>query len=502
MAPDAAAAAPPRGRRARPHAVRGPASLLLPGRGHDPRSLLRARPGADGAEGPARLHAGRPARRAGRPAACFTVSERHARRSRRALRAPRGEDRRDAERRRPRLLARETAGARDYVLARRRGRSRARTSWRRSRPPRRSGCRSSSPARRRTRRSPPSCGDAGARVCGATSSRSELVELYRGAACLVQASRYEGFGLPVLEAMACGTPVVTVAEPALREVVGDAAVVVEEDDLADGIRRALAEHDRLSAAGLERARAFSWRVTAEKTLDVYLEVLGRDRLRRRRLARARTRARAVAAGPAPAGRRARRRREPPRLGRGHPAGARVLENERPRTFAANVNRGVGGDRRRVRALREPDAIPEPGAVTTLAALHGRSTRAAASPARGCSGRTGRGSRRGAGFRPCSGTIVRRTPLRLLRPPFERQTAHYRSTSGRSRCRPTGCSAAPSCCCGARCSTRSAAGTPATATTSRTSTCRYRAARAGWERWYVPGAVVHHEYAAVIDKRFL
>ena len=114
----------------------------------------------------------------------------------------------------------------------------------------------------------------GARVEGYVEPE-RLVDLYRGAACLIQASLHEGFGLPVLEAMACGTPVVTVPEPALVEVVGDAAIVVPEEDLADGVRRALAQHDRLSYAGLERARAFSWEACAEKTLATYLQVLGR-----------------------------------------------------------------------------------------------------------------------------------------------------------------------------------------------------------------------------------
>ena len=102
-----------------------------------------------------------------------------------------------------------------------------------------------------------------------------LAELYRGAACLVQSSRYEGFGLPVVEAMASGTPVVTVPDPALVEVAGEAAVVVPEAELAAGIRRAVEERDTLAAAGIERARAFTWEAAARTTVTAYAEALDR-----------------------------------------------------------------------------------------------------------------------------------------------------------------------------------------------------------------------------------
>jgi glycosyltransferase involved in cell wall biosynthesis len=113
----------------------------------------------------------------------------------------------------------------------------------------------------------------GARVEGYVDT-DRLADLYRGAACLVQSSSFEGFGLPIVEAMASGTPVAAVREQALVEVAGDAAVVVDESDLAEGIRRALAERERLVAAGLERARGFTWRAAAERTLAVYREILG------------------------------------------------------------------------------------------------------------------------------------------------------------------------------------------------------------------------------------
>jgi glycosyltransferase involved in cell wall biosynthesis len=102
-----------------------------------------------------------------------------------------------------------------------------------------------------------------------------LADLYRGAACLVFPSRYEGFGLPVLEAMACGTPVVAYPDAALQEVAGDAALFSEPGGLADAVRTALTDRGRLAARGLERARQFTWEETARRTLAVYREVLAR-----------------------------------------------------------------------------------------------------------------------------------------------------------------------------------------------------------------------------------
>jgi glycosyltransferase involved in cell wall biosynthesis len=104
-------------------------------------------------------------------------------------------------------------------------------------------------------------------------TKQELARLYANAACLILPSRYEGFGLPVVEAMASGTPVVAAPDAALREVAGDAAVFASPSALADAVRRAVAEHDRWRAAGLARARQFTWEATARRTLAVYRELL-------------------------------------------------------------------------------------------------------------------------------------------------------------------------------------------------------------------------------------
>jgi glycosyltransferase involved in cell wall biosynthesis len=98
------------------------------------------------------------------------------------------------------------------------------------------------------------------------ASDEELAGLYRGARCLVYPSLYEGFGIPVLEAMACGTPVVTSRGGATEEVAGGAAVLVDAADpgsIAAGIVEAETRREELVALGLERARGFTWHHAAD-----------------------------------------------------------------------------------------------------------------------------------------------------------------------------------------------------------------------------------------------
>jgi glycosyltransferase involved in cell wall biosynthesis len=122
-------------------------------------------------------------------------------------------------------------------------------------------------------------GGVAVRFSGAIEGDGDLACLYGGAALLAQPSLIEGFGLPPLEAMACGTPVISSDAPALIETVGDAAVIVPARDaeawgsaiaglLADSPRR-----EALRRRGLDRAREFTWEKTAAQTAEIYREAM-------------------------------------------------------------------------------------------------------------------------------------------------------------------------------------------------------------------------------------
>jgi len=108
---------------------------------------------------------------------------------------------------------------------------------------------------------------------------ADLVGLYRGAECFVFPSRYEGFGFPPLEAMACGAPVVSSDRTSLPEVVGDAAVLVDPDD-TKALERVVGEvlasaelRASLSARGRERAKEFTWPRCAELCVAAYRQAI-------------------------------------------------------------------------------------------------------------------------------------------------------------------------------------------------------------------------------------
>ena len=109
-------------------------------------------------------------------------------------------------------------------------------------------------------------------------STLKLVELYNTASCFLYPSLYEGFGIPILEAMECGCPVITSNRGAVKEVAGDAAIFINPKSplqISEAIKKLLA-NKRLSRSlklkGLGRVKKFSWQKTAKKTLEIYEKV--------------------------------------------------------------------------------------------------------------------------------------------------------------------------------------------------------------------------------------
>ena len=104
-------------------------------------------------------------------------------------------------------------------------------------------------------------------------AKDELVRLVQEAAALLFPTLHEGFGLPVVEAMAAGTPVVASPDSAVREVAGDAIAYANERELGGVLQQVLADPQRWIRAGLERAKLHSWERAAELTVAVYREAL-------------------------------------------------------------------------------------------------------------------------------------------------------------------------------------------------------------------------------------
>jgi N-acetylglucosaminyl-diphospho-decaprenol L-rhamnosyltransferase len=184
-----------------------------------------------------------------------------------------------------------------------------------------------------------------------------------------------------------------------------------------------------------------------------------------------------------------------------PSEVRVIENPKPLPLAANVNLGIAATASEHVLFSNPDAVAEPGAVAALVAvMDGRPRCGIAGPQMLWPDGTWQPSRRA--FPTVTGTLVRRTPLRKIYRPYERQREHYLLDE-----RPTEPVEADWMLGGFLLQRRSmleeVGGWDAGYRhyVEDIDLC-YRAMRAGWERWYVPAAVVQHAYAAVIDRRFL
>jgi GT2 family glycosyltransferase len=184
-----------------------------------------------------------------------------------------------------------------------------------------------------------------------------------------------------------------------------------------------------------------------------------------------------------------------------PDGARVIENERPLSFAANANRGFAATSGELVVIANPDAVPEPDAVEILRRFMEQRPRCGvAGPRMLYPDGSWQASRRS--FPTIGATLVRRTPLRFVFPPRRWQRKHYLLDERPQEPAPTDTMLAAFLLLRRAMLDEIGGFDPGFRMYCEDIDLNYRAARAGWERWYVPEAVVHHEYAAVIDHRFL
>jgi len=188
---------------------------------------------------------------------------------------------------------------------------------------------------------------------------------------------------------------------------------------------------------------------------------------------------------------------PPEL----PESVRVLENPRPLSFASNANLGAARTQHELVLIANPDAVPEPDAVEILREFMEEHPRAGvAGPKMLYSDGSWQASRRS--FPTVGATIVRRTPLRYLFPPLRWQRQHYLLDERPDEPVPADTMLGAFLLLRRAMLDEIGGWDPGYRMYCEDIDLNYRAARAGWERWYVPAAVVHHEYAAVVDKRFL
>jgi GT2 family glycosyltransferase len=183
-----------------------------------------------------------------------------------------------------------------------------------------------------------------------------------------------------------------------------------------------------------------------------------------------------------------------------PESARVLANDAPLSFAANANLGGANTEHELVLIANPDAVPEPGSVSALRDFMAAHPRAgAAGPRMVYSDGTWQASRRS--FPTVGGTLVRRTPLRLLFPPLRWQKRHYLLDEQPDEPVETDTMLGAFILLRREMLDDVGGWDAGFRMYCEDIDLNYRAAKAGWERWYVPAAVVKHEYAAVIDKKF-